>query len=72
MSTEEVVVGNRYFCCPVGYTKEVAGEVIKKLDNCAIVQVKDCTAQDANTNQEKVGMAVAKYQTFHVAETEMV
>lgn len=41
MSNEEIILGQKYACRPIGLKNRVIGEVISKMENCVVLCVEE-------------------------------
>ena len=65
MNKENVILGQKYECHPVGLKRRVVGEVISKMENCVILCVEDFDGIDYDEIQEKAGKVIAKYSEIY-------
>lgn len=68
MSNEEIVLGQKYACKPIGLQHTVVGEVINKLENCIVLCVERYQECDHEEILEKCGKVVAKYSDVYGVE----
>ena len=61
MSNEEIILGQKYACRPIGLKNRVIGEVISKMENCVVLCVEEYQECDHEVILEKCGKVVAKY-----------
>ncbi|WP_053766629.1 hypothetical protein [Enterococcus hirae] len=61
MNNEEIILGQKYACKPIGLKHVVVGEVINKLENCIVLCVEKYQESDHEEILEKCGKVVAKY-----------
>lgn len=61
MNNEEIILGQKYACKPIGLKHVVVGEVINKLENCIVLCVEKYQESDHKEILEKCGKVVAKY-----------
>ncbi|MBO0460837.1 MULTISPECIES: hypothetical protein [Enterococcus] len=65
MTSETIVLGQKYVCNPIGIKNKVVGEVIGKLENCVIMSVEEYDRIDHLDILEKGGKVVAKYTDIY-------
>lgn len=65
MNKETILLGQSYECRPVGLQRRVTGEVIKKLENCVILNVEKYDLLDHEEIQERYGKVVVKYSEVY-------
>lgn len=68
MNIEDIVLGQRYACNPIGLKHTVIGEVINKLENCIVLCVEKYQECDHEEILEKCGKVVAKYSEVYCLE----
>ncbi|MGM0157626.1 hypothetical protein IGI47_001940 [Enterococcus sp. AZ191] len=61
MSNEEIILGQKYACQPIGLKNKVIGEVISKMENCVVLCIEEYQECDHEEILEKCGKVVAKY-----------
>ncbi|MGM9904503.1 hypothetical protein A5844_000611 [Enterococcus sp. 10A9_DIV0425] len=69
MNSENVILGKKYACFPVGIKNKVIGEVVSKLENCVIFCVEEYDENDHLEILEKAGKVVAKYSDIYELTT---
>ncbi|MBF8808234.1 MAG: hypothetical protein IC227_07875 [Enterococcus lacertideformus] len=73
MNNEEIVLGQKYACKPIGLKHTVVGEVINKLENCIVLCVEKYQECDNEEILEKCGKVVAKYSdVYNLKEAEAI
>ncbi|MDV7745406.1 hypothetical protein [Enterococcus mundtii] len=73
MTSETIVLGQKYVCHPIGIKNKVVGEVIGKLENCVIMSVEEYDRTDHLDILEKCGKVVVKYtDIFELSPVEQV
>ncbi len=65
MSNEEIILGQKYACRPIGLKNKVIGEVISKLENCVVLCVEEYQEGDHEEIVEKCGKVVARYSEVY-------
>ena len=70
MNNEEIILGQKYACKPIGLKHVVVGEVINKLENCIVLCVEKYQESDHEEILEKCGKVVALFKPAGLRCTE--
>ncbi|MEY8446436.1 hypothetical protein [Enterococcus ratti] len=65
MKSEEIILGKKYTCQPIGLKHPVVGEVINKLENCIVLCIEKYQVHDHEEILEKCGKVVVKYENVY-------
>ncbi|MGJ0994051.1 hypothetical protein ACR76W_00260 [Enterococcus casseliflavus] len=65
MEAETIVLGKAYECKPVGLESRVIGEVVRKMERCAVLHVIRYEETDHDELEERCGRVVAKYNEIY-------
>ena len=65
MGAETIVLGKAYECKPVGLESRVIGEVVRKMERCAVLHVIRYEETDHDELEERCGRVVAKYNEIY-------
>lgn len=69
MEKQNIIIGDSYYCKPIGYKNLVSGRVIILYEHTMVIYVYQCTKEDELTNREKQMMAVVRYSSCFSKET---